>query len=291
MQPTDPVKQFIGDRQIENVHTDVYSYLLARHKKLMIFGTPTIAVCLVASLYLIVTGDHSGALEVFVWPAVTLLCAIGYFFATASSEMRVLLFQQFATRHGMTYAPGGTQYNGIFMDVGNEQKSYNTVHGSFDGNDFWLFNFSYTLGSGKHKQYCKRTVFKIVFPCEFPRMTSFSDMHAFYIPSDYFKNPQKVVLSGDYEHFFDLTVEKDFEIEALQIFTPDLMEKVRFSKHHFSLEFVGNTLFVYTDHEIYVREKLETMFDLVCYLIKKVEPVAKKMEPSLKAMQQKFDVK
>ncbi len=291
MQPTDPVKQFIGEHQIEDAHTDAYQYLRVRYRKLMVFGIPIAIVSLAVFLYLVIANDVEGAIEPLTWLIIAPLLAIGYFFATVSLKMRALLFEQFAARHGMTYTSGGTQYNGIFMDVGNNQKSYNTVHGSFDGNDFWLFNFSYTLGSGKHKQYCKRTVFKIVFPCEFPRMTSFSDMHAFYIPSDYFKNPQKVILSGDYEHFFDLTVEKDFEIEALQIFTPDLMEKTRFTNHHFSLEFVGNTLFVYTDHEIYVREKLETMFDLVCYLIKKVEPVAKKMGPSLKAMQQKFDVK
>jgi hypothetical protein len=95
-----------------------------------------------------------------------------------------------------------------------------------------------------------------------------------------------VDLEGDFNKYFTLSIKKGYEVEALEIFTPDVMQELIDKAKTVSLEITDNNLFIYKSKVINTKKELYELYDLAKYFAEKLGPVLARMKPSLEAMEQ-----
>ena len=159
------------------------------------------------------------------------------------------------------------------------------ISGEFKGEKIRLYC---RCEQGPKNYVIKRTVFEIDYNVVLPTMLLKPDWNNSYA-KPYFKKEYHLSLEGDFDHHFDLYVEKEFEIEALQIFTPDIMERLKTDWSRFVVEFSQDRVFIYTGGMITKRKDLEHMYSFAQYLIEKLGPVTERMESGVVAMRQRYN--
>lgn len=97
-------------------------------------------------------------------------------------------------------------------------------------------------------------------------------------------NVSKVDLGGEWEKHFNLFAEKKFEIEALQIFSQDFLQLIYEKYRRFSLDFSGNTLYLYSNKIITTKEELLILKEFVLVLLQKLNEKLPAMAGSITAL-------
>jgi hypothetical protein len=218
---------------------------------------------------------------------------VAMFFGGLREKILVKFYQQFALANGYTFNEPETPFTekGTLFKEGYSPVKSNIVKGVFQDHPIKLFNYNLTIGQGKSKHTYFYTVFEIDYDKRIPTMFLRVDKHAWQMFTPSFSSKRRLVLEGDFDDFFDLFVEEKFEIEALQIFTPDIMHRLMTDWKKFSLEFIEDSIYIYTLGTIDKKEDLHSMYALAQYLIKKLAPIIGNMESSTIAMQERFSVK
>ena len=195
--------------------------------------------------------------------------------------------QQFALANGMTYTQKGdaSGLTGALFNLGHSHSMSNVVSGSFTDNNLSLFDYQYTEGSGKNSHTYTCTAAQIDYPSVLAPVLLTVDYQSFGGIVPFFGAWEKIKPEGNFDKNFDLYTKKEFEIEALQIFSPDFMVKMLDQWPEFNLEFNGNKLTVFYNRTITKRAELQKMFDLIKYLVVRIEPLAQRMESSVKALE------
>ena len=171
---------------------------------------------------------------------------------------------------------------------GNHRSKTNVIKGLLENHRIQIFNYDFEIGSGKNRIPYSYTVFEIDYDNRIPKMFLRVDKNAWQMFKPSFVNGRRLNLEGNFDDFFDLFVENDFEIEALQIFTPDIMQKLMTDWKQFTLEFTGDKIYIYTTFHIDKSKNLEAMHSLAKFLIDKLSIVIKRMEPSTLAMEKQI---
>ncbi len=175
--------------------------------------------------------------------------------------------QQFGASIGFSYAPTADMatVSGKLFLIGHSQSIYNVLSGIEHGRDSRIFSYRFTVGSGRSSHTYVYTVFEttfanmmpdIVLTCQADSVGDFS----------LFDESEHIKLEGDFNKYFSLKVPKGYEMEAYQIFPPDVMADLIDRAQGLNFEFNGNKLYIYATKLITVREKLQAMFDLAQYL-------------------------
>ena len=76
------------------------------------------------------------------------------------------------------------------------------------------------------------------------------------------KNETKVSLSNKFSDKFDLYVTSGYEIEVLQIFTPEVLQILSDKNSEFSIEFVDRCMYVYDNNIVKNGKQLKEIFDV-----------------------------
>jgi len=220
------------------------------------------------------------------WQFFMPLMAIGVLYAILRREVKSQFYRQFALANGFTYARSGyvPGLTGSLFRIGRPHKPEDIVSGDFAGHPIKLFNYSYTKGSGKHQITYHATVLQITHDHELPPLLLTLDWEYWGGLSPVFPDARKISTEGDFDKTFDLYVRQKYEIEALQVFTPDFMEIYRERWKQFSLDFDGDKIFIYSRNYIVDKKYLQEMYDLARHLINKLEPVLLRMQSSVNAM-------
>jgi hypothetical protein len=95
--------------------------------------------------------------------------------------------------------------------------------------------------------------------------------------STLFGNYEKIQLEGDFDKYFMLYVAKGANIEALELFTPDIMADMIDNYRSYGLEFSNDTLYLYP-------MKLITDDDSFMQALALLERLATNLKPTLDAM-------
>lgn len=202
------------------------------------------------------------------------------------NKMRGYLMKQFAQNLGYEYAPKGdmASVSGSLFEMGHSKNITHVISGHDDKHNMRIFLYSFTVGYGKSSYTYNYTVFENTFSGNMPHislkpkisvlgMTSWPEG---FIPLD-FSNSRSIHLEGDFDKHFFLDVEKEFEIEVYQIFSPDFMEKLINISKNFGFEFYQNKLYIYTPKFINKMSEITEMFSLCDELSDRIEPVNKRI--------------
>ena len=141
------------------------------------------------------------------------------------------------------------QYPGAIFRVGSGRKSYDRGQSSA-GRFIDISNYRYTTGSGKSRQTHSWGFMAMRLDRRLPHMVldARSNNGLFggtNLPSQFSKD-QILILEGDFSEYFTLYCPREYERDALYVFTPDLMALLIDQTSTFDVEIVDDWMFVYS---------------------------------------------
>lgn len=163
---------------------------------------------------------------------------------------------KFAGRNGFDYSPHMTpltSYNGMIFDDGDGRKFYDVLEFNRGNQKVEIGNYEYTTGSGKSRTTHHYGYMRLRLPRRVPHMVLDSKANNTQIfgvtmttgLSDSFDTKQTLSLEGDFDTHFTLYCPKEYERDALYIFTPDLMALMIDESAAYDVEIVDDSLYVY----------------------------------------------
>lgn len=149
----------------------------------------------------------------------------------------------------------------LLFKEGHSKRVSNEIEGIVNNRNFRFLNYKFTTGYGKKAVDHTYTIFIFKFNGSFPHIylnnknNSWSKNTGEYIP-----------LHSLFEEKFYLLAPKKYEIEALEIFTFDILDKLLNNNYSYDIEFINQEMFVFIDEQIRKFEQFEKMFNEVLEL-------------------------
>ncbi len=215
----------------------------------------------------------------------SLFCLI-MVYAFISNKMRGYMLEQFAKSLGYSYVKDGDMFSvqGSLFSIGHSQNICDIISGKDGDRPVRVFLYTCTVGSGKNSQTYHYTVFENTFNGDMPHILLHKKEFIYSSDVPVFSGGAAVTLEGDFNKYFSLLVEKGFEMEAYEIFTPDFMEELVETAKTLGFEFYQNRLYIYMPKYIGKRSELDAMFALSEKLCSQLEPVIKGMREDVSAL-------
>jgi len=199
------------------------------------------------------------------------------FLAQRAGKLEAMFWKEIAERYGYTYVHRPYfQNSALVFQEGYDRATGHGLMGTVSDRAFRFFQYHYTTGtarvsgSGKTRSYC---VSEVVFSGTFPhiylnntRNYNLSNLKGFFLP--------RISLPAELEKKFDLHGPKEYEIEVLEIFTPDLLVHLLDMGWEHDIELVDQKLYVFREKPIRTKQELENE---VVRLQKLVEILAPKL--------------
>lgn len=160
---------------------------------------------------------------------------------------KLVRLERFADANGLTmcYDARNPRYEGMIFDEGHSRKLNEAL--TFPGLG-QIGNYTYTVGSGKNSHTFNVGFVKIPLGRNLPHMVLDAKKNNYFGMSnltDSFDRSQTLSLEGDFNTHYTLYVPKQYERDALYVFTPDVMAALVDSGAKYDMEVVGDSLFVY----------------------------------------------
>jgi hypothetical protein len=158
---------------------------------------------------------------------------------------------QFAAANGLTYsvATSNPQFPGSIFALGRDRQSLDHVF-TRDGRYLEIGNYRYVTGSGKNQTTHNWGFMALQLDRKLPHMVLDSTANnglfgGSNLPTA-FAREQRLSLEGDFDKYFSLYAPKDYERDALYVFTPDLMALLIDEAAPFDVEIIDDWMFVYS---------------------------------------------
>ena len=208
-----------------------------------------------------------------------------------SGKMRGYLIEQFAKSLGYTYASRGdmTSVRGSLFSVGRSQVIKDVISGVDKNRPVRVFLYSYTVGGGKNSHTYNYTIFETAFGSNMPHILLHNPWLFLEGSTSTFSGTEHISLEGNFNTYFSLSVEKGFEMEAYEIFTPDFMEELIETSKTLGFEFSQNKLYIYMPKFVNTKAELDSMFALSDKLCSQLEPVINSMRDDVKDMEEEVN--
>jgi hypothetical protein len=212
------------------------------------------ATSLPAALLLFSNGG--GAAAPFLIAPILFLAIAGFaayrYVQHASGRWESLLRRtRFATRNQLRYSPGtrNPAYPGLIFSHGDARQSLDNYHSEVRPH-FDLGNYRYTTGSGKEKTTHNWGYLALRLERRLPHMVldargNNGILGGSSLPTS-FRRDQRLSLEGDFDKYFTLYCPREYERDALYVFTPDLMALLIDESAAFDVEIVDDWMFVYS---------------------------------------------
>lgn len=294
MQPDQPHSASnIDSIIIDDVNKDLWSYIKARYFIQLVFAALGTILYYSAAIYLFfklgIGSGSNGRGEGYVLALPFII--MGSWYHGLQSKFEEQFLKEFAQSNGFSFAKTGLVgelYGTIFKMKGRPDIS-DIVTGSYNNLPLRIFLYQLTQGSGRSQQTWQDTVFEIDFPVQLPSLMLAKKGHTLGGGLDVaneFKG-NKLQLEGNFSENFDLLVPSGLQVEALQVFTPDVMDVLQNLKSDFrAIELAGNKGYIYINGYINKSSALQSAFTLSKALIDKLSLVANdfRVDPTISAV-------
>ncbi len=237
-----------------------------------------VAIILVGVLLLAVLGPLLFSLfsgdrpEDLLLPTVFLIIAglviTGYIVQSRMTRLRYLRLYRFAEANDLGFAtntdvPG---YPGAIFGIGSGRTITERLSRS-SGPSVDIGDLRYTTGSGKNRTTHNWGYVAIKLDRMLPQMILDARANNFFgtnLPVT-FSRSQVLSLEGDFDRYFTLYCPKEYESDALYVFTPDLMARLVDEAALFDVEIVDDWMFLYSakPFDLADRTTLERVFRIV----------------------------
>lgn len=153
------------------------------------------------------------------------------------------------------------QNSALLFQEGDYKATGHGLMGTINGCAFRFFQYRYTTkAAGRHKTVHTYCVAEVVFSGTFPHIylnnthnRNLSTWKGFFLP--------RISLPTELESRFDLHAPQKYEIEVLEIFTPDLLLHLADSGWEHDIELVDQKLYVFREKPVLSKQDLEHEVD------------------------------
>lgn len=166
-----------------------------------------------------------------------------------ASWIRLVRMSRFAEANGLTFSVNASvpEYPGAIFGIGSArsipERLSRATKPSID-----LGNLRYTTGSGKNRTVHNWGFLAIQLDRMLPQMVLDATANNFLgtnLPIK-FSRDQRLKLEGDFDRYFTLYCPKEYEADALYVFTPDLMARLIDEAAQLDVEIVDDWMFLYS---------------------------------------------
>lgn len=193
---------------------------------------------------------HGAISESTFIPTIAIALIIFFVVVTSRAQLkkRAQLYK-FATANKLNFIydvldPG---YAGMIFDEGDSRR----IQEAFvfeDGTE--IGNYQYSTGSGKNRQTHSWSYVRIKLTRRLPNMVLDARKNNVFgklsnLP-DSFSRGQILALEGDFNNYFTLYAPKEYERDALYVFTPDVMAAVIDTGQTYDMEVIDDSLMLYS---------------------------------------------
>ncbi|MCU1409978.1 MAG: hypothetical protein JWR04_685 [Rhodoglobus sp.] len=172
---------------------------------------------------------------------------------------RWLRLDRFAAANGLVFSPTGVdpQYPGAIFQLGRNRTAVDHLR-SASGRFLDYGNYRYVTGSGKNQTTHNWGFLALQLDRALPNMVLDSKANnglfgGSNLPATFSKD-QILHLEGDFDEYFTLYCPKEYERDALYVFTPDLMALLIDNASPFDVEIVDKWMFVYSSAALDLRQ-------------------------------------
>lgn len=237
---------------------------------LIAIGVIAVLFTLFAFFGVAATGEWT-ALSVVFMPLIVLALAavaVGHSLLDPRRWQTMLRRVLFASANGLTYlheapAPG---HPGLIFGLGDRRRCETVLHRAEPALE--LGSYRYTTGSGKNRATWRWGYVALRLPRRLPHMLLDARGNNSILGSNVpiaFDRSQVLSLEGDFDRHFTLYCPKEYERDALYVFTPDLMALLIDESAGFDVEIVDDWLFLYTRGTLRIDDPhtLQRVFSIV----------------------------
>lgn len=139
----------------------------------------------------------------------------------------------------------------------------NYITGVQNGREFSFFDFDLAVGSGRRRKIISYVVFTFTFKGTFP------DLYLNYKDNEHSLKDSgvRLPLPEAFDKKFIASAPFQYEIEGLQIFTPDVMSHLLDTDFSWDIEFTNQQMLIFVDGHINSFEDFEKKFTKICGLV------------------------
>lgn len=204
-------------------------------------------------------GDE-GTMKMFVYlaflPLGLMLAYAGY----RAEKIKAKFWREFAAQNSWSYSQTHdlSKELAVMLKQGDRRYARHLLlKNNLDGYPTRIFNYVFTVQAGKTSMPFYYTVFGFTFKGSFPHI---------YLDRNRSGNVsavtgERIPLPSAFEEKFKLYAPREYEIEALQIFTPDILNDLLEIDFKHDVEFVNQELLVFIDGETNSLEKFNKEFE------------------------------
>jgi len=194
-----------------------------------------------------------------------------------------IFMEQFAKDNGLDYQKNAsieTVYGKLF-EIGRSRNIRNVISGMYKNYPMRIFNYNFTVGYGRSSRKYYFTVLELSFEkIYFPHILLRSkEMGLYQLPV----KELKISLEEEFKEDFELFIQRGYEIEAMQIFTPKILRTIKERAAKFSIEFYGKTVCFFDNKKIGKNDDLQELYNVT-------ENVFDSMSPLLDRLHDDFEV-
>lgn len=207
----------------------------------------SVVLFIVWLIYFLVTKDIAGSTP-FIFLA---LFVGGMTFVEYRVLGRAIQLTNFAAANDMVYthdAPFDYR-DGLIFREGHSQKYVDLLRA--DGHYFTeIGNYEYITGSGKSQQTHRYGYVRIKLPRRLPNMVLDAKSNNLFgrisnLPSS-FRRDQVLHLEGNFDNYFTLYAPEEYKVDALYVFTPDVMQALIDTAGKYDCEVIDDDFYIYT---------------------------------------------
>lgn len=158
---------------------------------------------------------------------------------------------QFALVNNIAYKKSVAPHlSGFMFQQGDDRKITASLTIPTESQPIEVGNYQYATGSGKNRVIHTLGYMHLKLPRKVPHMvldaTSNDFMGRFSNLPALFKKDQELQLEGDFNNYFTLYAPKQYERDALYVFTPDVMRALVDLAGDYDVELVDDDIFLYS---------------------------------------------
>lgn len=243
--------------EITNISKEVWDTLKVRWQFWTVLA---VAIILSVILVILVMKDYNEYVRLLFIP----FAIIFVYIYSVQEKIRTSFWRQLAKINGWHYKDYGDpeQESGVMFGQGRKRRISHIIKGGIDNRQFRIFNYEFDTGPVKNGKTHFYTIFAFKFNGSFPHIY-LNNRHNFYGVGNI---GEAIPLSGEFEKEFFLSAPKEYEIEALEIFTPDLLADLLDKDFAHDVEFVNQEVLIFTEGHINDFEELDGKFNQVLEL-------------------------
>mgnify|MGYP001596145412 CR=1 FL=1 len=255
--------------EIENVTAGTFRYIMERWGFWYIGPGVLLVLTAWLSLYLL---QYSTALTKFFLVLPFIWFFVGWMLAYSAAMQRFM--KEFARENNFDYYDSGSleDVRGTLFERGHSKDISHVVAGKQGDFPVRFFHYQFSVQRGKEPSTYYFTVAEITLRGPVPHVLMESRGMFDFMSFRGKAHPAEVSLGETFRRHFHVYTAKDFEIEAFEIFTPEVMEVLIEKAKGFDLEFVENRIYVFTRGIITRRSDMAKLLGLTKYLVVVLAP-------------------